>query len=270
MSTWPLPREPRPTPWEPTPPAPTPLPSAPSLWQFFDLRRDWLAERLFEQRIVSLTGRLDAEAANQASAKLMLLDASGDEPVELHLCDVEADLDVALTLVDTLDLMGVPVHATCLGELTGLAVAILAVADRRTAGPHASLRLSEPRTQLHGRSDEVAVHAEHHQRQLRRLQERLAGGVPPHGGQRGSRHASGPHPDRRGGPWIWPDRRGRGHPRFPSSSRPSRWRGSGLIVRARGGPVRLARRHHREPVQPPMQQPGPAYRPRRVRSGRPA
>jgi hypothetical protein len=36
-------------------------------------------------------------------------------------------------LLDTIDLMGVPLHATCLGELAGAAVAILA--DQRTAGP---------------------------------------------------------------------------------------------------------------------------------------
>ena len=68
MSTWPLPWEPRPTPWQPTPPAPTPLPSAPSQCQFLEMRRDWLAERLFEQRVVSLTGRLDAEAAPSPSS----------------------------------------------------------------------------------------------------------------------------------------------------------------------------------------------------------
>jgi ATP-dependent Clp protease, protease subunit len=39
-------------------------------------------------------------------------------------------------VVDALDMMRVEVHATCLGTITGAAVAILAVADRRTAGPH--------------------------------------------------------------------------------------------------------------------------------------
>jgi ATP-dependent Clp protease protease subunit len=47
-------------------------------------------------------------------------------------------------LVDALDLMGAPVHATTLGMLDGAAVAIVAVADQRTAGSHANLRLREP------------------------------------------------------------------------------------------------------------------------------
>jgi ATP-dependent Clp protease protease subunit len=150
------------------------LPSTPSQWTSIDTGQDWLAERLLEQRMVSLTGRLDADAGNRAAASLALLDASGDDPVQLRLCDVDADLDVALTLLDTLDLMGVPVHATCLGSLTGAAVAILAVADHRTAGPHATLHLREPRTQHCGHAREVAAHAEDHQRRLRLLQERIA------------------------------------------------------------------------------------------------
>ncbi|MGH4014365.1 MAG: ATP-dependent Clp protease proteolytic subunit [Pseudonocardiaceae bacterium] len=95
---------------------------------------------------MTLTGRLDAEAANRAAASL-----------------------------DTLDLMGVPVHATCLGGLTGAAVAILAVADHRTAGAHATLHLREPHAQHCGHARDVTAHAEDHQRRLRLLQERIAG-----------------------------------------------------------------------------------------------
>lgn len=43
-------------------------------------------------------------------AELALLDASGDEPVTLRLSGVSADLDVALTVVDALDMMGVEVR----------------------------------------------------------------------------------------------------------------------------------------------------------------
>ncbi|MGH3836525.1 MAG: ATP-dependent Clp protease proteolytic subunit, partial [Pseudonocardiaceae bacterium] len=175
-STWPLPppREPRRTPWQPDPRPPAPLPITPSQASILDTSQDWLTERLLDQRMVTLAGKLDSTAANRAAASLALLDASGDDLVELRLCDVDADLDIALTLLDTLDLMGVAVHATCLGKLTGAAVAILAVADHRTAGPHATLHLCEPRTQRSGHARDVATHAENHQRRLRLLQERIA------------------------------------------------------------------------------------------------
>ncbi|WP_214371016.1 ATP-dependent Clp protease proteolytic subunit [Pseudonocardia sp. H11422] len=177
MSTWPPfppePWKPRHNPWQPEPrPGTTPA-AGPSL-VLVEARPDRLAERMIEQRLVAVAGELDSEAANRAVATLALLDASGDEPVELRLSGVSADLDTALTLVDTLDLMGVPVHATCLGALTGPAVALVAVADQRVAGPHAVLHLCEPRPPRGIAGRDLDTYAQHYQRQLRRLQERIA------------------------------------------------------------------------------------------------
>lgn len=135
---------------------------------------DGLAERLLERRVVVRHGHLDADAVNRAVAELALLDATGDEPVRLQLTQVGADLGEALTLVDALDLVGVPVHATALGVLTGPAVALLAVADRRVLGAHATVRLCEPRAPHGVSSRAVEAEAAERVRQLRLLQERIA------------------------------------------------------------------------------------------------
>ena len=163
---------PRHTPWlpEPRPTAPGPVSASAMVVGV----HDWLGERLLDQRVVALAGELDDETVNRAVATLALLDADGDEPVLLRLSGVSADLDAALTLVDALDLMGVPVRATALGALTGQAVALLAVADHRVAGPHTTLQLREPRAghALHGR--DVEAWAAERTRHVRRLQDRLA------------------------------------------------------------------------------------------------
>ncbi|MFE7415873.1 ATP-dependent Clp protease proteolytic subunit [Rhodococcus sp. NPDC057529] len=135
---------------------------------------DWLAERLFDKRIVSLTGRLDAEAENRAAASLALLDASGDDEVQLWLHGVDADVDAAATLLDTLDLMGVELHVHCRGDVRGMAIALLAPANRRTAAAHTSFHLREPRTSCTGPASDVAIAAQQHEQQLRRLQQRIA------------------------------------------------------------------------------------------------
>jgi ATP-dependent Clp protease protease subunit len=117
---------------------------------------------------------LDADAANRAVAELALLDASGDDPVRLRLSGVSADLDEALTLIDALDLMSARVHATALGTIDGAAVALLAVADVRTAGPHLTVHLHEPRSPVGVPGPELETAAAEHARRVRRLQERLA------------------------------------------------------------------------------------------------
>jgi ATP-dependent Clp protease protease subunit len=171
----PEPPEPPPyrSPWlpEPRPTAPGPVSANSSV----EVRApDWLAERLLDQRVVALAGELDAETANRAIASLALLDASGDGPVQLRLSGVRVDLETALGLVDALDLMGAPVHATALGTLTGAAVALLAVGDVRAAGPHALLQLADPQPPRGVRGWDVEAWAADHARQVQRLHERLA------------------------------------------------------------------------------------------------
>lgn len=189
MSTWPPPPPPAP----PRPPAPPPPPGPPghTPWQphpsapatpvhptVVSVGSDWLGERLLDRRIVTVSGPLTAEATNRAAASLALLDASGDDPIQLRLHDVQpeppAELDTVLTLLDTVDLVGVPVHATCLGRLIGAAVVLLAVADHRVAGANAVLTLREPRARFIGSPADAGVHAERFRQQLRLLQQRLA------------------------------------------------------------------------------------------------
>jgi ATP-dependent Clp protease protease subunit len=169
----PEPPRPRHDPWHPEPRPPAPGAASASAALVVG-GGDWLAERLLDQRVVTLSGELDTDAVNRAVAELALLDATGDDPVRLRLSGVGADLEGALTLVDALDLVGVPVHATSLGTLSGPAVAVLAVADRRVAGAHAMVRLCEPRAPRGVPGHEVEARAAEHARQLRRLQERLA------------------------------------------------------------------------------------------------
>ncbi|MFW3172648.1 ClpP family protease [Geodermatophilus sp. CPCC 206100] len=160
-------------PWQPGSPPPVPGPSSASATVVLG-GVDWLAERLLEQRVVTLAGELDPAAVNRAVAELALLDATGDEPVRLRLSGVSTDLDGALTLVDALDLVGAPVHATSLGTLAGPALAVLAVAGSRRAGAHATFRLCEPRSPRGVPGPQVEARAAELARQLRRLQERLA------------------------------------------------------------------------------------------------
>ena len=56
---------------------------------------EMLRAQLFERRLLFLTGGLDDRAAGDIAAQLMTLDASGDEPVQLHVDSAGGSLDAA-------------------------------------------------------------------------------------------------------------------------------------------------------------------------------
>jgi ATP-dependent Clp protease, protease subunit len=135
----------------------------------------WLAERLFDRRIVMLQGTLTAATASQAAAALLTLDAHNAEPVQLHLAIPDGDLDAAFTVVDAVDAMRAPLHAVVTSLVGGAAVAVLAAADRRLAYRHARIRLAEPRAAtVSGTADEVAAAAGQYLRDLEELAVRVA------------------------------------------------------------------------------------------------
>jgi ATP-dependent Clp protease, protease subunit len=119
-----------------------------------DQLSETLHRRLFAQRVVLLHGPLDDLSATRVSAELMTLDADGDEPVTLRVDCGGAGLAQALTLMDVIELMGVPVRALCLGQVGEGAVGVVAVCARRAALPNTRFALREPASR-----GETTVHA---------------------------------------------------------------------------------------------------------------
>ncbi len=132
-----------------------------------------LAARLFERRTLIASGALDEMLAGDVATALMTLDATGDDPVTLHLDCALGPLEAAFTVMDTIDLLGVPVHATCMGRLEGPAVGVLAVAHHRAMRPHARARMCEPTFAYRGNAAELERWAELHESQLQRFAARV-------------------------------------------------------------------------------------------------
>jgi len=134
----------------------------------------FLEAQLLDRRVVRLWGRLDDNAISRACAELMALDATGDSAVQLYVSSCDAPLQSALSVIDTIDLLGVPVHVSCLGRVEGAAVGIVAVGAKRLIAPHAQLHLNEPEVEVSGRASQFAAWAEHYRSQLDRYLARLA------------------------------------------------------------------------------------------------
>lgn len=149
-----MPDHEEPWPWLP------PGPGAPGAGPAPEPLSDVVARRLLAQRVVLLHGPLDDLSVTRVSAELMTLDADGDDPVTLRVDCGEAALAPALTLMDVIELMGVPVRALCLGQVGSGAIGVVAVCAHRAAMPSTRFSLSEPVTQLQAHVRNVAQWAE--------------------------------------------------------------------------------------------------------------
>jgi ATP-dependent Clp protease protease subunit len=117
-------------------------------------------DQLFGRRTVLVATTLDDETASRVAAELMTLDSLGADPVELWINCAGGTFEGAFTVMDVIDLMGVAVHATCLGRAHGPVVGVLAVAHHRAVAPHAHLQFDAPESSLAGRIADVVRAAE--------------------------------------------------------------------------------------------------------------
>jgi len=134
---------------------------------------DELAERLMDRRIVRVAGPLDLLAVNDASARLMLLDALNDDPIELVFSCPDGDLTAAMALADTIELLGVEVKAMCAGVVGGVALLPFAVCPRRVAQEHATFRLVNPKQNVIGFGRGLADAVDHELRFVAEFHKRL-------------------------------------------------------------------------------------------------
>ena len=172
---WTPPRPPDITPpgWRPQP-RPVHRPPVPSVPFDPPPPGDDVFTRLLEHRIVLVTGQLDAKTMSDAAAQLMLLDATGDQPIELRLMCPGGDLDAAAALADTIDLLGVELRACATGVLGGPALGPFVACNQRVAHAHATFVLRDPDLSVTGRAEDFVLAVASYERQLADLHRRLA------------------------------------------------------------------------------------------------
>lgn len=135
---------------------------------------DWLQEKLFERRMVLVTGRLDDALASQAAAQIMTLDATGGEPIDVVLDSGEGTLEAAFVLIDVIDAAHATVRVRCRGQVHGPAVGVVAAGDQRSASPHTTFRLIAPAVAASGTPDQIAAQSQAHRQLLWRFNTRVA------------------------------------------------------------------------------------------------
>jgi ATP-dependent protease ClpP protease subunit len=104
----------------------------------------------------------------------MALDALGDDPVELRLNAESDSLDVAFTLMDTIDVLGVQVNATVASTVGGTIAGVLAVCTHRRIGALGRIHLREPTAGFSGAATDLHRRAIDLETRMRSYLRRLA------------------------------------------------------------------------------------------------
>lgn len=131
-------------------------------------------QALLDRRIVLVNGQMDHARSARIVSSLLALGASGDEPLEIRISAEGDSLDVAFALMDTIDSLEAPVHATVAGSVAGTMVGVLAVCRHRRIGALAHIELREPRDEFAGFASQLQQHATNMQERLEIFVRRLA------------------------------------------------------------------------------------------------
>ncbi len=129
---------------------------------------------MFDRRVIWIKGRLDDLAATAAATQLMTLDGVGDDPIRIQLNSGDGTISAALTVMDTIAALGVPVEAICTGQAEGPALGVLAVCQLRQATVHSRLRFRDAEMAANGSAAQVAQALNQHQRLVERFIQEVA------------------------------------------------------------------------------------------------
>jgi ATP-dependent Clp protease, protease subunit len=151
------------------PPDPARTPAAPWVPMVWPAAGAGGERDLLTHRIVLVLGALDHDLATRVAAEIMMLDAEGDDPITLHLAAHDGALLSALLVAETISLAASPVVAVAKGVVGGVALAPFAAAGHRSASPHVTFRMTEPRLDVSGVASELAAGAQELERQVERF-----------------------------------------------------------------------------------------------------
>jgi ATP-dependent Clp protease, protease subunit len=131
-------------------------------------------QALLERRIILISGSLDVARASHLAACLINLEISSGEPIEMRVNAESDSLDAAFGLMDTIDNLGVPVHATVAGLAGGTVVGVVGVCRRRRIGAMGRIHLREPHADFFGGASELSRRAADLQSRVEAYARRLA------------------------------------------------------------------------------------------------
>jgi ATP-dependent Clp protease protease subunit len=137
----------------------------PENWQ------ELLAGKMLKTRTILLSGEIRKELAEKAIRQLLLMEATGDEPVRIFIDSPGGDADAGYALFDMIRFITPPVWTIGMG-LVASAAAIIQLAapkERRLGLPNSHYLIHQPLSGIRGVATDIEIHA----RELEKLRAKI-------------------------------------------------------------------------------------------------
>ncbi|MHA4850837.1 ClpP family protease [Rhodococcus sp. MSC1_016] len=139
--------------------------------------RDLLADRLFRQRTIRLTGEVDDAMAERACSELVLLAAADpDRDIVIYINSPGGSVFAGLAIYDTMKLIPNDVVTVAMGFAASMGQVLLCSGTRgkRIALAHSRIMMHQPSAGIGGTAVDIAIQAESLERMKRQSQQILA------------------------------------------------------------------------------------------------
>ncbi|MEU5841921.1 ATP-dependent Clp protease proteolytic subunit [Rhodococcus sp. NPDC047139] len=139
--------------------------------------RDQLADRLFRQRILRLTGEVDDEMAERVCSELVLLASADDRrDIVLHINSPGGSVLAGLAIYDTMQLVPNDIATVAFGFAASMGQVLLAAGTKgkRTSLPHSRIMMHQPSAGFAGTAVDIAIQAENLEYMKRQSQQILS------------------------------------------------------------------------------------------------
>ena len=139
--------------------------------------REQLADRLFRQRILQITGEVNDETAERVCSELVLLASADDRrDIVLHINSPGGSVLAGLAIYDTMVLVPNDVATVAVGFAASMGQILLAAGTKgkRIALAHSRIMIHQPSAGFAGTAVDIAIQAENLEYMKRQSQQILA------------------------------------------------------------------------------------------------
>jgi len=124
-------------------------------------RGDLLMEKMLNTRSVLLTGQVNKEMAERVARQLLILEATGDEPIKVFIDSQGGDADSGFAILDMIRFVSPEVYTIGMGLVASAGAIILLGAEKgnRIGLPNSHYLIHQPMSGIQGVATEIEIYA---------------------------------------------------------------------------------------------------------------